>query len=707
MRNRWLVALLVAAGCGGGNAFTNLFPDNRESDVDAVLARLPAARETAGPDNAFGRPVVVASRAEGAPGLAALDVSSGTTLWARDVVVDSQPFVGGGAVVFRSGDDLVSLSLRDGEELGSRSLDGLTPYGVAFDGGRVAVTAGQSSGSVAASYRTGTIWLLDEWLGNVMSPIDVDKQLGAPALSGDVLFVPWDRQNISALDVRTGAELCRLVVRDEMVGWLFAVPEGVFYGSKGVFRFTRGAASGTREGSAYAPIEWADPPFPGEPELWPDGFAGMGDGRPSAKAKARLAWYPGAASGDAGVAFADDLLYVVYYRYVVALRPADRELVWVRGLTVPAAEVAASPGGIWVVHESGAVRFLRAADGADGWTGEFGFPVARAGFSVAGHRPAGGAPQEGDVRRQVMDALVDTDNQAVPVRRLILSLYGRSTNPEVSRDLLALLRDPSIPDEMRNAAAQALRLRQDGATWLMQALEDHYDFLHDMPAPPIGVIAGALMNMNARSAASKLVEHLFDPATPIEDLEELVRSIVAIGDAAVVEPLQKFLRVYRADSELQTSQPVLEATAMGILVHGGEAGERFVEELAGDRFTPSVLADALRAMLDAHRAGAAGAASLPPALAPEEFASFMDAHRADFAPCIDDAARRRPRLDRFQVSVTLTGGGIVVDVSTEPTDNAFTSCLKPKLEALDFPRFQAQQDRFVVPIELAAPRDLE
>ncbi len=77
----------------------------------------------------------------------------------------------------------------------------------------------------------------------------MDKLLGTPAISGGMVFVPWDRQSISALDVVTGAEICRLVVDDEMVSYVFAVPEGVYYGSKGVFRLTRRSASGRRSSS--------------------------------------------------------------------------------------------------------------------------------------------------------------------------------------------------------------------------------------------------------------------------------------------------------------------------------------------------------------------------------------------------------------------------------------------------------------------------
>ncbi|MBI5500042.1 MAG: PQQ-binding-like beta-propeller repeat protein [Deltaproteobacteria bacterium] len=695
-----LAALLAGPACGPGNPFTNLFPDNRESDVNMVLARLPDAATAGRSPTTSGKPVVVATRLGDPPGLVAYDVAAKAVLWSVDVAVDSPPFVGGGVAVVQSGGELVSFSLASGERLGERSLDGLVLYGVAIDGGMVAATAGSGAGSVAASFRSGRIWLMDEELANVVAPMDADKLLGAPALAGGVAFIPWDRQNVSALDAATGGELFRLVIGDEMISYVFAVPEGVFYGSKGVFRLTGRSSSGRRDGSAYLPIEWSDPSFPGEPELWPDGFAGAGDGKVSARSRARLTWYPGAVTDDRKVAFADGLLYFVYYRYVVAMRPEDRSLVWVRGLDGTASEVAAVPGGVFVVEESGKMRFLRAADGGDAWTGELGVGVARAGIAVAGWDPGAGAPREGTHRRQVLDALLDPDAQVVPVRKLILSLFGRSTDPDVSRDLLQVLREPQMPAELRNEAAHALQLRAGGDAFLIQALADHYDFLQDVPAPPVGVIAGALRSMNARGAATALAAHLLDPNTPPDTMEGLVRSVVALGDSAVVPPLQTFFRLYGADTEFAGAMPVLEAAATGIAVHGGERGLEFLEQWAVGPFAPPGLARSVTAIVENRRLLATALQGLPERADAGEFAAAVTGGRDAYASCLADAKRRRPMLAHVEVSITVTGEGQVVDVMTTPADSALANCLKPLVERLSLPRFRAQQERYAVPLDL-------
>ena len=694
-----LVLGLFAAGCGG-HSFANLFPDNREADVAAVLARLGAATATGRPQNGLGRPVVVLSRGGDPQGLVAWDVEANARLWSVDRAVDSPPWIAGGAVLFRSGDELVSLSLRDGEELGTLDLDGLVLYGVGAADGLVAVTAGSTAGGVAASFRSGRIWILDETLSRRAPTTDVDKLVGRPAVAGGMVFVPWDRQNITVLDGATGDELCRLVIGDEMVTWVFAAPEGVFYGGKGAFRFTARSASGRRTTGTYRAMEWSDPGFPGDPELWPDAFAGVTDGRPNARARARLTWYPGLSSGETEVAFADDRLYFVYYRYLVAMRPGDRALQWVRGLDGPVAEAAAVPGGVFVVQESGALRFLRAADGAETWTGDGGLPVARAGIDVAGWVPDGGAARGEDLRTQAMAALLDPDAAAVPVRSLVLALFGRATDPGVSRDLLQVLRAPQMPVELRNEAAHALQLRPDGDGFLRQALEDHYDYLRDRPAPPVAVIASALRNRNAREAASALVAHLFDPETPPEAMEVLVRSIVALGDAAVVAPLQRFLRMYGADTEFNAFPNVLEAAAYGVAAHGGEAGLEFLEELADEWFTPRGLADVLRNVAAGRRAAAPSLSTLPRSVSAADFAGVLAANRPAYASCLADARRRRPPLAHVDASFTVTGDGLVVDVSTVPADAGLALCLKPIVEQLALPRFQLQQDRFVVPMDL-------
>jgi outer membrane protein assembly factor BamB len=695
-----LWSLLAVAGCGGGNAFTNLFPDNRESDVDMVLARLTHSAVPTGPANALGKPVVVATRLGDRPGLVAFDVAAGSTLWSVDRAVDSPPFVGGGAVVFQSGDELVSLSLATGDELGTRSLDGLVLYGVAIDGGKVVATAGSGGGAVAASFRSSRLWIMDEELSNLAGPSDVDKLLGAPVLAGGVVFLPWDRQNISALDAASGDELFRLVIADEMVNYLFATPAGVYYGGKGVFRLTGRSASGRRDGSAYLPVEWTDPSFPGEPELWPDAFAGAGDGRPSAKARARLAWYPAAVSDDRSVAFSDELIYFAYYRYLLAMKAADRSLVWVRGLDGTVSEVAAVPGGLFVVEESGTLHFLRAADGGDAWSGTLGVPVGRAAIDVAGWDPGAGAPREGAFRRHVLDALLDTDAQAVPVRRLILTLFGRVPDPDVSRDLLQILRTPEMPEELRNEAAHALQLRPGGEVFLAEALADHYDFLRSISPPPVAVIAGALRSMNAKSSAEALAAHLLDPNTPAEAMEVLVRAIVALGDAAVVTALEQFLRLYAADTEFAGAQVVLEAAATGVAAHGGERGLEFLDELAAGPYMPSGLAAQVRAITETRRATATALHGLPETAPQEAFAGALAGGRESYATCLEDAKRRRPTLSSVEVAFTVTGEGLVVDVSTTPTDASLANCLKPLVERLSLPRFQAQQERYVVPLEL-------
>ena len=41
----------------------------------------------------------------------------------------------------------------------------------------------------------------------------MERQFGAPAATGGVAFIPWDRLSLSAFDLETGAELARLLSR--------------------------------------------------------------------------------------------------------------------------------------------------------------------------------------------------------------------------------------------------------------------------------------------------------------------------------------------------------------------------------------------------------------------------------------------------------------------------------------------------------------
>jgi hypothetical protein len=50
------------------------------------------------------------------------------------------------------------------------------------------------------------------------------------------------------------------------------------------------------------------------------------------------------------------------------------------------------------------------------------------------------------------------------------------------------------------------------------------------------------------------------------------------------------------------------------------------------------------------------------------------------------------------LGITVSGHGVLVDVTVAPSDSALVECLRPLLGALPWPRFQNQQDRFVVPV---------
>jgi hypothetical protein len=206
--------------------------------------------------------------------------------------------------------------------------------------------------------------------------------------------------------------------------------------------------------------------------------------------------------------------------------------------------------------------------------------------------------------------------------------------------------------------------------------------------------------MNAKTSAPALAAHLLDPNTPPEAMEVLVRAIVALGDAAVVTPLEQFLRLYVADTEFAGAQVVLEAAATGVAAHGGERGLDFLDDLAEGTFVPSGMAAQLRTVAETRRSTATALHGLPEVAPREAFAAALAGGRDSYAACVEDAKRRRPTLSSVEVSFTVTGEGLVVDVSTTPTDAALANCLKPLVEQLSLPRFQAQQERYVVPLEL-------
>jgi len=595
-------AAIAAAGCGPKHVFGLTSDDNNPDQ----LAKALAARKLAaapGPANALGKPLVLAV-ASGTPRkLIAYDAAAGATLWSVDADVQSRVEVAGELVVAREGAKVVVRSVRDGKQRASISVGG-DIVGVATDGNQVYVVYQHQGGSkpvwTLAAYGAGG----DERWHN-----DAPGALGAPAAHGGVVLLPFLKQWLSVVDAGTGAQLARIRGLDEEISFVRVASDADWFGSRtGVFRLDVDAASGTRTGSTY--LQAKLPRQLGSASYGRDAFDPVQAGY-SAFDRQRVLWRgpAGTGRGDGGTQFLDGGVAVHFFRFVFGLTPAG-ELRW--AYSHPRVQLVAS-------DHAGTVLVALAADGtlvaldpdsgavrAQGDLGAGG-QVLGATFDCDGWAPEGAGEPPATVAALVAIAR-DRDARFNEVKQLAVAALAKLEGPEVTRDLLAIAADPRTPPALVTTVVDLLVSRRDpaGLPVFVGALEPRRDFLTGVEPAAVGPVARAMAALGDRpltdqqraSAVAALTGQLDDPATPDGDRLELVRALIAVGQAAVRPRLRQELLVYRADPSFAS-----EADLVGALVTALAAGDAIDREtvrlVASDgRSAPAVAAAARDAIAE-------------------------------------------------------------------------------------------------------------
>ncbi|MBI5516798.1 MAG: hypothetical protein HY909_23640, partial [Deltaproteobacteria bacterium] len=293
--------------------------------------------------------------------------------------------------------------------------------------------------------------------------------------------------------------------------------------------------------------------------------------------------------------------------------------------------------------------------------------------------PSGGARPEGSVREQLVGLVRDADNRLVPFRVWLVGLLARMPEEEVTRDLLDLYTQRSIPGQLRQGIATALLARRNGAQFLTAALSEHYDYLEGRQAPPLQVLAPALVNMGARDAVPGLLAHLLDHETPLAVLPDVVTAISTLGEAGAVPQFQRWVQFYKADSTFrgETHVAALNAAVDAIFRHGDQGARTWLRQLSEDPSANSLVrshvtelfqreaqdtasrataqsADQQRAALETEltrlrEAQAAVPQELPEATLDEVWNAHLDELRA----CAQGAVTRNPSLNQIRVVLTL------------------------------------------------------
>ena len=462
----------LLAGCGAfgtagiADAFSYRFADNQEEDVARVFQGLPEPGNDR-VDNAFERPVAVATThpddGEGEATVVAIDIEGGEVLWEKPIDARTRPEVLGDVVMTSVRQEVLCLDLRTGNELWRVNKEGLAYVGAARSGDNIAFVV--SVGAAGGATRVGHIRMRNARTGSRVWDHEIAGVLGHPQAFGSYVFVPWDRQNIAILNASDGIETARIRTTDDIFSWVEAEPAGLFYGHQGIYRFTERSFTGTKEESTYRspPV----PDAPRDPLVHDDGFFPM-PGTRSARGRIQTYWEPVPTTESDSLPVVDDRFYFVYYRYVFCF-DGEQNLQWVRLLEQDVIRAHAVTKGLMTIGEQGAMHLLDMRTGNDRWSGGVDRELASAGLDIGDFDPAadhdGGAAR--DLRTSLIEISGDGDNRLTPARAYAVQLLGGLDDPEITRDLLDLYAQRSVPSAVREgdrhraaAARQRRRVRR-------------------------------------------------------------------------------------------------------------------------------------------------------------------------------------------------------------------------------------------------------
>lgn len=717
------------------SAFSSRFQDNQVDAVRAVSAKI-----TAGPagSTSLGYPVIAAIKQGGSKAIVLFNANTGAKVWEVNAAPSTAPEFAGDLVLSEEGDVVVArdlatgavrwnVPLRDTDFLGAARVDGV-------------VLVSSSFGLTGGSARLGRVVGVDAKNGNILWTHEATGLFGRPAAAGGLFFVPWNQQSIAVINPQDGVETARVRSTDDVIRWVQATPEGLFYGAKGLYQWTPKSASGTKLGSSYleTPLE----NVPGDPLLTVDGFAIRPPGR-TARDKIRFAFNPQPGEGER-VQVDRDTIFLAYYRFIVAIDAQRHTVRWAR-TTGPTEEdearvaqsatdsaeayrrlqasfsafdvesLTVTDDAVVAISGDGTIRTYSPESGAQIGSANLGMPIGAITTDLRGLTVAasGSAASAKPIREQLVELIRDPDNRLVPMRSYLIKLLAAIDEPDVTRDLLDLYRQKSIPGMLRQEIATSLKERRSGANFLLDALtgeQAHFNFLENREAPPLDVIAPTLAHMGAREAVPVLMQHLLDHETPAPYLPAILHAVQELADATVLPQIKSFIDRYKRDSAFAGEQATPLQTAATVIFKLGDASSRewltalqkdesshgdlrawiahlFADE-AGDTAARSAAErvaaarEALQGRLNALREAAS---TFPSQLSTEVFEAEWNNHLDEMRQCAADEVTRRPDMNEVRINVTVRSEPPAGLFTTSPPDVAVAPDAAPEqqLAAID------------------------
>jgi outer membrane protein assembly factor BamB len=586
MRLPRALALFLAPvlGCGGGQIHADAFSTNWSDDggrtIEAVRQRLGPLKPPAGTDLVVG----VTGHLDTLVG----SPLGGGTAWKFTHPLSSRPIVTSAVVVASGAGELFALDAVTGKRLWVRSTGELALRGAGDDGSVTVVTLVSRTGS-------GSTLLAVARDGSLVQRVETDQDLGTPAVVDKLAFVPWGNQYVSVLDLTSGGEAARVVLREKTSrAWITG--GSLYFGEIGLFRFDEHIKDASRNQATHLALPARE--LPGSPRLM-----GPGEGRldPAAGAQDKIRLYARPNLSTEPLAFVDDRFYATYFRLVMGFTAGKGALAWIHTHGSDILGGAAADGGVVLCDAEGVVTVLAAKTGAEVLQRSLGDPLASCVVQVDGFTPTGAVQDVGSLAGQLQKAIENRDLDLATAQRLLLRELATLTDEEATKILVDIVSDPRTSPALLGDARTELAGRRSGARFMTAALERRYDFLKGvLSPPPVAPIAQALAAMNEKSAAPLLALHLLDPADTSDDVKQAALALVSLGGVAEVPALKQFFAMYRdvPDDEGEMSDALVSA-GQALLMQGGADGRATVGFALSHGFTNGAAKAKLQAIVEA------------------------------------------------------------------------------------------------------------
>ena len=579
---------LLALGCAG-TMQSSAFPRAGETaDVAAALGRMTPAR---GVTNRSGQPRVflVVNRTSGSE-IVAADLATGGLLWRQPDQLGARIAVARAAVAYARPDGtLVGRDLASGALLWEHRLPGgRKRVGYAADGDAVYDVT-----SAAGNPRDLELYRYDARGGSTDWRQELGGEAGAPAVRGGVVALPRRSQYVTLVDGGNGRVLADILCREEAATFVRARPEGLFFGSRGVFLASPENAIASRQGGGY--VQAILPSFI-RPQYDRDMYR-AGEGDYSAIDRNRLLWRLDV--DGPRVRFADGLVVAHSFRFFFGLEVSNGRLRW--AYNHPREDAVASDrigSRILFVAADGELGAVDVRSGRRTWRARISLDgiVRGATLDAEGWAPPDNVKGgEESLAHALASILWDPDKRFQEVKQYAVDELAKLEGKEVTVELLRALEATELPAPVVQRATDALVDRRDPASLALfaAALKVRSDYAEDRRSPRLDVLARAVAVTKATALLPALLEHLRYPETDPAAVRDIADAALATEAREAVAPFQDYLLQYRADPGFLRVPGAVIAAAEVVLKLGGPSQRAALLFIADDPRT----IDPLRAQL--------------------------------------------------------------------------------------------------------------